>query len=299
MGCTQSQTKASQKITKEIQKDKKKYNEEVRVLLLGPGESGKSTIFKQMKVIQDGGGYSEEDRKRFRVVVFSNIITQMKVLISSSEKLEIPIKNDTNKEYAREIENLAENDGEAWSSELAEKIKQLWADEGIQEVYQQRHKFQLNDSANYFFSSIDRIAQADYIPNLDDVLRARVRTTGIDETSFQIQDFRFRMMDVGGQRCERRKWIHCFEGNSVTAVIFCVGLSEYDQTLREETSQNRMKESLTLFEEICNSSWFRSTPIMLFLNKNDLFEKKLKQVDLSVCFPSYTGILAFYSLQAD
>lgn len=39
------------------------------------------------------------------------------------------------------------------------------------------------------------------------------------------------MIDVGGQRCERRKWIHCFEG--VTAILFLVSLSGYDQSLVE------------------------------------------------------------------
>jgi guanine nucleotide-binding protein subunit alpha len=45
------------------------------------------------------------------------------------------------------------------------------------------------------------------------------------------------MFDVGGQRSERKKWIHCFE--NVTSIIFCVALSEYDQVLLEENSQVR------------------------------------------------------------
>jgi hypothetical protein len=93
--------------------------------------------------------------------------------------------------------------------------------------------------------------------------------------------------DVGGQRSERRKWIHCFD--KVTAVIFCVALSEYDQALREDEQQNRMKESLLLFDEICNSIWFRNVAFVLFLNKDDLFREKIAHVDLNVCFPLYTG----------
>lgn len=46
------------------------------------------------------------------------------------------------------------------------------------------------------------------------------------------------MLDVGGQRSERRKWIHCFDG--VTVVLFCASLSEYDQVLREDMTQVRM-----------------------------------------------------------
>jgi guanine nucleotide-binding protein subunit alpha len=52
------------------------------------------------------------------------------------------------------------------------------------------------------------------------------------------------MFDVGGQRSERKKWIHCFE--NVTSIIFCVALSEYDQTLLEESNQVRQTASSTM-----------------------------------------------------
>lgn len=48
-------------------------------------------------------------------------------------------------------------------------------------------------------------------------------------------DVTYSMFDVGGQRSERKKWIHCFE--NVTSIIFCVALSEYDQVLLEESNQ--------------------------------------------------------------
>jgi hypothetical protein len=141
---------------------------------------------------------------------------------------------------------------------------------------------------NYsFFEHIDRFMDESYIPTEQDVLRARVRSTGIEEAEFKFDDLNFRMLDVGGQRSERRKWIHCFD--SVTAVLFCAALSEYDQTLREDDTQNRMRESLLLFDEICNSPWFRDTAFILFLNKTDLFEPKVRRVSIKIVFPEYTG----------
>ena len=112
------------------------------------------------------------------------------------------------------------------------------------------------------------------------------------------------MFDVGGQRSERKKWIHCFE--NVTSIIFCVALSEYDQVLLEESSQvggpcnvgmeteltieqNRMVESLVLFDSVVNSRWFMRTSIILFLNKVDLFKAKLGRSPLERYFPDYTG----------
>jgi guanine nucleotide-binding protein subunit alpha len=138
-----------------------------------------------------------------------------------------------------------------------------------------------------YFNSIDRIGDPNYLPTDQDVLRSRVKTTGISETKFIIGELTYRMFDVGGQRSERKKWIHCFE--NVTAIIFMVAISEYDQVLIEDESVNRMQEALTLFDSICNSRWFEKTSTILFLNKTDLFKKKLTYSPLADHFPEYKG----------
>ena len=97
----------------------------------------------------------------------------------------------------------------------------------------------------------------------------------------------FHIFDVGGQRNERKKWIHCFD--NVTAVIFVASLSSYDESLLEDDSVIVMHETLSLFEEICNSRWFESTSFILFLNKRDLFEEKIAVKPLADCFPEYDG----------
>lgn len=140
-----------------------------------------------------------------------------------------------------------------------------------------------------YFDSIDRIAAHDYLPNDQDVLRSRVKTTGITETTFIIQDLTYRMFDVGGQRSERKKWIHCFE--NVTTILFLVAISEYDQLLFEDETVNRMQEALTLFDSICNSRWFIKTSIILFLNKIDRFKEKLPVSPMQNYFPDYEGAL--------
>jgi guanine nucleotide-binding protein subunit alpha len=119
------------------------------------------------------------------------------------------------------------------------------------------------------------------------VLRSRVKTTGITETTFIIGDLTYRMFDVGGQRSERKKWIHCFE--NVTTILFLVAISEYDQLLFEDETVNRMQEALTLFDSICNSRWFVKTSIILFLNKIDRFKEKLPISPMKNYFPDYEG----------
>ena len=140
----------------------------------------------------------------------------------------------------------------------------------------------------------------DYLPSKEDVLRARVKTTTVTETRFSMDQLTIHMVDVGGQRSERKKWMHNFE--SVTSIIFCTALSEYDQVLLEErkqvrkrisgqpfsptdVSQNRMEESLVLFESVINSRWFLRTSVILFLNKIDVFKSKLPKVRIYLTFP--------------
>ena len=158
----------------------------------------------------------------------------------------------------------------------------------LQHCFSRSREYQLNDSAAYYLNQLDRIASPHYVPTQQDVLRTRVKTTGIIETQFNFKGLHFKMFDVGGQRSERKKWIHCFEG--VTSIIFCVALSGYDLVLAEDEEMNRMMESMKLFDSICNNKWFVETSIILFLNKKDLFEDKIRHSPLSICFPEYKGM---------
>ncbi|CAG08422.1 unnamed protein product [Tetraodon nigroviridis] len=179
-------------------------------------------------------------------------------------------------------------------------IKSLWNDPGIQECYDRRREYQLSDSTKYYLNALDRIADPGYLPTQQDVLRVRVPTTGIIEYPFDLQSVVFRwdstrpslpadisdwltptptgslrlsslppvrMVDVGGQRSERRKWIHCFE--NVTSIMFLVALSEYDQVLVESDNEN--------------------SSVILFLNKKDLLEEKIMYSHLVDYFPEYDG----------
>jgi len=85
-----------------------------------------------------------------------------------------------------------------------------------------------------YFNAIDRMSAPGYLPTNQDILRSRVKTTGITETTFRVGELTYKLFDVGGQRSERKKWIHCFE--NVTALVFLVSLSEYDQMLYEDES---------------------------------------------------------------
>lgn len=289
--CLSAQEKENKKkndeIENQIKKEKLKMSNEVKMLLLGAGESGKSTILKQMKLIHDGG-YNNEEKESFREIIFSNTVQSMRVMLEAMKLLEIPLGNPSNEPYVKVILELPmQLEGDSIPADVTTAIKALWADAGVQTCFSRSNEYQLNDSAKYYFDSIDRITAPGYVPTDQDVLRSRVKTTGITETTFVIQQLTYRMFDVGGQRSERKKWIHCFE--NVTAIVFLVAISEYDQVLVEDESVNRMQEALTLFDSICNSRWFVKTSIILFLNKIDIFKNKISKSPIEAHFPDYRG----------
>jgi GTPase SAR1 family protein len=254
-----------------------------KLLLLGAGESGKSTLFKQMVRIY-GKGYSDQDRASYIPIVFNNTIQAIKTLSEQSVHFG-GVRTAPGREAKAVIDALRGD--EVIDAAMAGYIRVLWQDPGIQSTYDRKSSYQITDSCKYFMERVSEYCKEGFMPTEQDIFRTRVRTTGIVEMNFEIDGNQFKMFDVGGQRNERKKWIHCFE--NVTAVLFVAAASGYDQVLYEDEKTNRMVEALNLFEEICNSRWFRETAIILFLNKRDIFLEKCTKVSLRVCFADYDG----------
>lgn len=280
------QKRINQEIEKRLRKDKRDARRELKLLLLGTGESGKSTFIKQMRIIH-GAGYTEEDRKTFTKLVYQNIFMAINSMIRAMDTLRIPYADPENQTKAHEVRQVDHETVTTFEEPHISYIQSIWKDLGIQECYDRRREYQLTDSAKYYLSDLKRISDPNYVPTEQDVLRVRVPTTGIIEYPFDLDSIIFRMVDVGGQRSERRKWIHCFE--NVTSIMFLVALSEYDQVLVESDSENRMEESKALFRTIIMYPWFQNSSVILFLNKKDLLEEKILHSHLVDYFPSYDG----------
>jgi len=252
----------------------------IKLLLLGTGESGKSTIFKQMKILYGAHhGYTKEERERFTTVVYVNIIINVKTVLEHSRTMS-PLSDPALRNKIDDFLQISDTKDVKFDKATGDLILQFWNDPGFQETWMRRSEFQVQDALAYFCSEMDRISAPDYVPNPQDILRIRVRTTGIVEESYTIDGVNFVMFDVGGQRNERKKWIHCFD--NVTAVIFVAAISEYDQVLYEDQHTNRQEEALSLFKEMCNSTWFSNKSMILFLNKRDVFRKKLAMIPFRV-----------------
>ena len=266
--------RVNRQIDKEIARSRRQFKREIKVLLLGAGESGKSTFIKQMKIIH-GDEFNQELVNEYKQIIYSNILRGMKVLVDARDKLNIAWADESNATYAQHLQSF-ENNTQLTSEQFtlyASSVYALWCDEGIKKAFDRRNEFCLSDGVHYLFQNLTRISTLTYQPSNDDILHARKATKAICEYCTSINNIPFKFVDVGGQRSQRQKWIKCFD--SVTSIIFFVASSEYDQVLVEDKTTNRLFESLNIFDFVVNNRLFSHVSMILFLNKCDILKQKI------------------------
>ncbi|CAE6532108.1 unnamed protein product [Rhizoctonia solani] len=279
-------TRANHEVEKELKAHAKKRQTQVKVLLLGSGDSGKSTVLKQMRVIHNDK-FTPQEIESYRQLVFNNIVRGIVMLVDALPVMQLQLlpENERFVETLRHTNDL--RDGEVYPEGLLQPLQEVWRDPGAEQGWSRANEVALPENLQYFFGDLPRVFQRDYVPTTQDIIRCRAQTTGITETVFKLRGQALHLIDVGGQRSERRKWIHCFQ--DVTTILFLVSLNGYDQCLFEDSNANRMQDAMAIWSSICDSEYFRSTNIILFLNKNDLFSEKVKKSPIRRYFPDYEG----------
>ncbi|KAM8713557.1 hypothetical protein ACLKA7_013820 [Drosophila subpalustris] len=250
-------------IEQTIKDEKKKLAREIKLLLLGTGESGKSTFIKQMRILHDKEYLKDNDKRAYIKLILQNIFMAMQSMIKAMDMLEISYDVREHIELADMLMSVCCESVTTLKDPYLSAIKSLWSDSGVQKCYQRRREYQLIDSAKYYLNNLERIQSPDYLPSVQDILHSRSPTTGILQYIFDLPPFTFRMVDVA--------------------------VSEYDQTLFESAYESRMAESKALFKTIIDCQWFRKSSIILFLNKIDLLEEKIAYSHLVNYFPEYCG----------
>jgi hypothetical protein len=161
---------------------------------------------------------------------------------------------------------------------VASDVTTLWNHPQVLAL-RDRRRLRFDDWADYFLSSVTRVAASDYVPTIEDVLRARIQTIGVEEHVLRVpatlgrSGTTWRIHDVGGARGQRAAWIPFFEDSA--AIIFLAPVSAFDQWLDEDPRTNRLDDSMKLFDMVCRSPILARTVLVLFLNKIDVLKRKL------------------------
>eukprot|EP00485_Elphidium_margaritaceum_P012172 CAMPEP_0202706766 /NCGR_PEP_ID=MMETSP1385-20130828/19142_1 /ASSEMBLY_ACC=CAM_ASM_000861 /TAXON_ID=933848 /ORGANISM="Elphidium margaritaceum" /LENGTH=447 /DNA_ID=CAMNT_0049365309 /DNA_START=36 /DNA_END=1379 /DNA_ORIENTATION=+ len=297
-----SQSSADKEIAEHMKASQIAMSKTLRLLLLGAGGSGKSTVFKQMEKLYRG----KDDEKQLEAAkedIYRNIITDIYDLCKHNVKLnsmgagaQYKLSSDALTEKCLRISNwtfqyIWDDPLGRLTRDLALEIDALWRENAMRLTWQERKQSHVMDNTPYFFDKILDIVPdakdattASYRASFDDFVRVRDCTTGIIVKAFRAQtdygEYMFEVTDVGGQRAERRKWMRLFDNISVC--LYIMALSAYDQCLFEDNTKNCWDETLELFSKTAHEAAFGSTDWVIFFNKVDLFEAKIAKIPFSV-----------------
>ncbi|KAI5121426.1 hypothetical protein M0805_006188 [Coniferiporia weirii] len=164
--------------------------------------------------------------------------------------------------------------------ECRHDLMDLWRNPIVDSLLRKR-KIRLEEQPGFFLNDLERIASLKYMPSEDDVLKARLKTVGVSEYKFEMETAagresgtEWRITDVGGSRSQVSTWIPFFD--DVDAIIFLAPVSNFDQVLAEDRSVNRLEDSVLLWKMICSNKLLANVELVLFLNKCDILDRKLK-----------------------
>ena len=258
-----------------------------KVLTLGAGECGKTTLWRQLKIIYCGG-FDNKEKVALTSALRTNILADIQALIQNAQNSNQNIPG----EISNDVDAIMQCDAvqaEDFTPEIAESIQKVWADPIFKQVYQQANSIGIGENADYFLDNVVRIADENYVPTNDDILKARIRTVGVFNLCVKVDGEKTVLVDVGGQRNERKNWSKCFE--NVTYVMFVVSLSDFDQKMFEDENTTRTQDSIELFKNIASTKVFENVPFFLVLNKFDLFKKKIRKNPeaFTAAYPGFTG----------
>ncbi|KAJ3993525.1 G-protein alpha subunit-domain-containing protein [Lentinula boryana] len=257
------------------------FYQKPNILLLGPGETGKTTLLKQiLKAFSDSPEqfYTDRERAQYIIPIFHNTVSALERLDTTTDvwnALETTLKNLRNVIYDDDLDTHAINSiSQSRALAISSRLISSYSESPLEHV-------------DYFLDALPRILAKDYLPSNQDIVQCNIRTTGIHSNSINLRGSAVSVVDFGGQFSERRKWINWFPKAGM--IIYVASLSDYDETCAEDSSTNRMYDSMKLFDFVMHSEWFTDVPIVLLLNKTDVFAQKLRKTPLKQYFHDYTG----------
>jgi guanine nucleotide-binding protein G(i) subunit alpha len=169
------------------------------------------------------GGYNKSKRESYKEIIFSNTMRSVvesmstalafiyillfSAILETMPQLDLALSPQNDARRATILALPPQIEADILPGDIADAIQSLWQDSSIQEAVHRSHKFQLNDSAIYYFNAMDRMASPSYLPTDQDILQSQLKTTGITETTFKVGELTYKLCDVDDQRSEQKKII--------------------------------------------------------------------------------------------
>nr|XP_039256401.1 guanine nucleotide-binding protein G(i) subunit alpha-like [Styela clava] len=261
-----------------------------KIILLGTGGSGKTTIAKQMRILAQNS-FSEKERNEYKSTIYNGMLRSIKTLLPAMSALKIAFESNERLSDAQIVLHKNYVEISELSPELVTAMRNLVCDSGFKSCFEMLDNFQEEEFFTYFSKEIDRITDPAYVPTLEDILHINIKSTGIFTYDCSYEELDFTFVETSGRRTERKKWIHTFD--EVDIVLFCVSMSDYNQVLLENEETNCMTESLKLFQSICNNTILKESKFVLLLNKKDVLNEKVRRCAFGQHFDEFKGENAY------
>jgi len=247
----------------------------IELLCLGIGGCGKTTFIKQMKIIHNES-WTDIELENFTKIIRTNIFQGAQEAVEVAAKHDIELGKEAS-EVAEEIKDVSLRSVE-FNEDLVEKLKTIYEDAGIKKVVEQHGDKLPTTNLEYFLEHLDRISGENFQPNDDDIVRCRQRTAGAYNTSIYVDKKYFEFYDVGGQRPERARWETVMQQHKFLSVLFFVAADEFDVSPNENTTEKtKLELAKNTFREFLEHRPDKKCPVILFINRKDLLEKRLSE----------------------
>lgn len=146
-----------------------------KILLLGAGESGKSTILKQLQFIHQNKKMSPGELEGIADSLHANAIECLRVLVDAArDRFQLQLDDDEDRKTADALLQIPP--GQRITLELAAAMSKLWTSQAITQTYARRAEFWILDACPYYMNHLERFATPGFVPNEEDVMFSRVRT---------------------------------------------------------------------------------------------------------------------------
>jgi len=255
------------------------------VMILGTSCVGKTTFFKQLKILHLNG-FNDEETGHYKKIMFSNICSGIAELIFVAEQKKINLGK-----YELEVKLFRDGATEEGQLDLehVQAAKTLWNAKEFVTIRQDAEvKTMLNEgNLEYFMENIDQISKPDYYAQNEDIVRCRQRTVGFTQLEFQYENDIIRVVDLGGHSSEQKKWDTITE--NAHSILYLASLTHYNMPDPYHPKRTKLEESLQVFDELIKKEAFKNCGLIIFLNKEDLFKNQIKQKKFSEIFPDFDG----------
>ncbi|KAI8913400.1 guanine nucleotide binding protein, alpha subunit [Gorgonomyces haynaldii] len=266
----------SMDIDLQLEKDRKEYRifqRKPKLLVLGSGDSGKTTLLRQMQ-LHYGKGIDRAQKQEYRVKSLQLVYEGIGLLVQICQHYNWPLQ-------------APQLSPPPFSQNDLLHIHSLRKSQSFLAALDVGYKFNLVSNFDYLLDRVEHFNHPNYEMTDQDMLMIRVPTSGITMYEFVIDRQPLIVYDVGGQRGLRKQWVPFFD--HVNCILFVTDLSSFDQRLEEDRKTNRLVDAIELFQKVSNNPLLRHCNMILFLNKIDLLHKRLKIARVQDTFTRFKG----------